>query len=783
MSTKYKPFIFICLCVFSWSEGLSAPLASLRPINPAEAIIDALWDMESSGLQKWEISAHGLRAEQSWDKAVLNWTAGEDQPSTLRMRRTFDFDITGYNQLIVSMTAPPNARLHLSATTDAGGFETVETAADKKLELTLDIPGATVLKEVALEIHPSGQGDMVAFLSWVGLCKTEALGDVLSMEKKLRPDWILEGYLKPESYKPKFKPAYGIVLSHEQLKQIRNRHKEYIENGKTSWIRQHADRVRHMRPPEDNIGDYVPFSNVGTFRRPRDYHKQLFSRWGPGSLGPSAALAGLVFEDEELLRLGARYALSFALCRVWDEAFMVEFPGSAWEHRAFVPSFCAHDVAFIMDAAGELLTEKAKNLMLRRLTENLGFINHSFWRWDYIYSCNQAAVFSTGRLLAQCVVERHYPRAAPYTELAYQELMSSLNTVLEEDGGYVEGPTYFFATFLLGFHALDYYGAARNMGLLDIIPENLKKTADFSAVIVSTADPYGVVPVADSTGWVDVDTVALLAAMMPDSQWVRIYHQSRQGQATDGSAGFFEDKWAQAIPSDIPELPAYVELPVTCWAASHRNIGDHILKIFLRGNRSGATHNHEDIGSFIIEFAGDVFALDPGIIDYRHPLVNAYKQAQRHNMLIPTGIDGRASYGGAQIINKATVRPSGRGDAATFYARMDLAESWPEFYKKWVRTWDAPTPDRLVITDDYELAKGDGVAFLWQTLLPVAIDAGTAVITGRQASVRITPDPDCSLSVDHLDLIDDGRQNRIIIEREGKKGKLSVGIQFIPNNK
>ncbi|MFQ9800095.1 MAG: heparinase II/III family protein [Clostridia bacterium] len=34
------------------------------------------------------------------------------------------------------------------------------------------------------------------------------------------------------------------------------------------------------------------------------------------------------------------------------------------------------------------------------------------------------------------------------------------------------------------------------------------------------------------------------------------------------------------------------------------------------GNRSGAGHAHEDRGSFILEYAGQTFAMDPGTCDY-----------------------------------------------------------------------------------------------------------------------------------------------------------------------
>ena len=76
------------------------------------------------------------------------------------------------------------------------------------------------------------------------------------------------------------------------------------------------------------------------------------------------------------------------------------FPGSTFEHRCFVQSLCAHEVALLLDLAGELFTDVGRELLLRRIAEEgLGSINFITWKHEYIFHCNQLAWFTPGRML------------------------------------------------------------------------------------------------------------------------------------------------------------------------------------------------------------------------------------------------------------------------------------------------------------------------------------------------------------------------------------------------
>jgi hypothetical protein len=114
------------------------------------------------------------------------------------------------------------------------------------------------------------------------------------------------------------------------------------------------------------------------------------------------------------------------------------------------------------------------------------------------------------------------------------------------------------------------------------------------------------------------------------------------------------------------------------------------------------------------------------------------KHCQRHNMLVPLTADGVRPKPANPIF--ADITPRGHGDETSFHATMDLVAGWDGWFARWTRTWDAPTPAELTITDDWAVEKGDGVVFHWTTPLPITLDAKQrrAVIEGRRGRAILT---------------------------------------------
>jgi hypothetical protein len=229
------------------------------------------------------------------------------------------------------------------------------------------------------------------------------------------------------------------------------------------------------------------------------------------------------------------------------------------------------------------------------------------------------------------------------------------------------------------------------------------------------------------------------------------------------------------MPSAIPEPEAFVQLPVMGPITSQRRLDGEWVKLFIQGNHAGAGHTHEDKGSFILEFAGETFAMDPGTCDYSHPLANILHNCERHNMLVPYGMAERPH---PECPLPHDVKPAGTGDTAAFQARIDATPGWNGYYRRWHRTWDSPSPNVLTITDDYELAAGEGVEFYWQTRLPVTVDGNRAVISGTRGRVELEAPEGCAWRMDELPLME-GVQRRLACRFQGISGITEIVARLV----
>lgn len=735
----------------------------LTPINTAEAIIEAFWDPHLSGLDEWDVESgerHGLRVYQNWCWVAFEWVRKPTSGPALRMTRRFDVNCSGYDRLMISLKAPRTALLRLTAVTDKDVL-VLEKIAENR-EYVLDLKGAQRLHTATLELFAREEGPGSGWLNWIGLQNSRILPYYLERWTCFDAQW--HPYLKSEGYTPCFEPQYGIVLDKGELDALRTRHAIHVEAGSTSPFLKTAEQAKEW-VPERQIGEFVAQVCASRYARERDEGERLL---GPGR---AAALAGLVLEDKHLLRLAARYALALAVTPVWDSGFICTFPGGIFEHRSFSPSSCVEEAATILDLAGEIFTDAGRELILRRIAEHgIGNINFVAWKHEYIHHCNQLAAFSGGRLLGYGVLEKTMPRVKPYMDLAYQDLVASLTETVLPDGGFVEGPSYFLYTIGNGGRGLYYYARARQMDLVQSLPAPLKRTRAFAAALISTAPEADVIPICDASPTYSPEPMALLAAAMPDSAWVTMFRKAL-ARTRDIPASMLILNLEPRIPQTGPEPDAFVVLPEMGLMTSTRKLGDGWVKLLILGNRAGAGHTHEDKGSFVLEFAGEPFAMDPGTCDYGDPLAGILKHCERHNMLVPFGMSERPHPPSPLNVD---VKPQGQGDATAFEATINATPGWDGYYRAWTRTWRSPTPDTLVVRDEYELASGKGVEFYWQTMLPVMVDGRTVIIQGKRGAIALVTPEDCTVRVDELPLPNQKIQRRIVLRREAISGHLEV---------
>jgi len=760
MSVRVNPCLSTLLVAGWWVSVLvRVAAASFKPvpISVAEAIIEPFWTPELSGFAKWRVedgTSHGLRVQQNWSAVDFEWASKPQAGPALRMTRDFGVDCSGYDRLLVRVSLPTGCVLRVAARTDKGDRTFLsEPAAGKRAEHAVDLDGATRIDSLTLEIEAAGEGGAAGWLRWIGLQNTKLLPQYFAQWDYSAMRW--DAYIRSDAFVPSFAPRYGIFMTAEELERLRAEHRRAVEKGGRSHCADLATAARDCQP-EKGIHEFVKSGGSTSA------HARLRDKDQPKLAGSTDwAVAGLVLRDADLLRMVARYALCLALSRHWETGFMSVFPGGPWEDRAFRRSYTAEDIATILDLAGEVFTDAGRNYLMRRLAEEgIGPINYVTWRHEYVFHCNQLAYFNTGRMCAYLVLEREWPRVKPYTDLAYRDAIDNLETVIEPDGGYLEGPSYFSPTARENYTVLKFYARARGKDVSELVPDVLKKTSAYAAVVASTT-AADVIPICDAGPDFRGDSLRILAELMPQSHWAAMYNKQLVHEGKP------------PLESPVPALPAFVALPETGYLASTRMLEGDAVKILVMGNKAGAGHTHEDKGSFVLEYAGETFAMDLGICDYEDPIHAAYKQCQRHNMLVPVGLSERAC---PQNPLPFDVKPAGRGDEKEFHASIDATPGWGSYYRTWVRHWDSPSPDVLVVRDEYELGKGTGVEFYWQTKLPVERQGHTAMIRGARGIVSVTAPADCTIRVEELPLADGAKHNRIAIHKEAIGGTLEVTV-------
>lgn len=745
------------------------PPIRVVPINEAEAILDPLWDPQQSGFSDWHVEpgdGHGLRVWQNWCWVGFEWASRPPIGPALRMSRHYGVSCSGYDHLMVSAMAPIGAVLRITASTDRGQI-TMEAAPAGvlKQEHHLDLDGAARLDALHLEVHAADSGTATGWFNWVGFQNTDQIPAYVDRWRRMGHGWDV--FLQPETYEPRFEPSHGLVFSAADLSKMRDRHDATLAAAGSTRFTEAAFEAG-KREPESMVRDFVNFWGDTRYCRERDHGNELLRH------GASAALAGLLLRDAGLLRLAARYALAIGLSGHWDDGAICRLPGAAWEHRCFVQSLCTHELALILDLSGEMFTDGGRDFLVRRIAEEgLASIDYATWRHPYIFECNQLAWFTPGRMLGCALMERLFPRARRHTEIAHDDLVESMADAILADGGYVEGPTYFRMMSEFAGFALLVYARARDLTLPDVIPDALRRTGDFAAALASTSDDQDMIPICDASPMTGCDMPAVMAATLPGSAWTLLYHRAVE-RAGGMPGSLLALLLEEAIPQEDPVPPPFTCLPEMGLASSTRLAGDAQVKILILGNHAGAGHTHEDKGSFVLEFAGETYAMDPGTCDYASPLAEMLQYCERHNMLVPTGLAQRPH---PQCPLLADVRPQARGDETAFHAAIDATPGWEGVYARWQRTWVSPAPLQITITDEWELDAGSGVAFLWQTRLPVDVCGGEVVIRGVRGRAIIGVPDGAAVSVEELPLLD-GIQRRIALRMDGMKGSMTVAVRL-----
>lgn len=750
-----------------------APLTRVVPINTAEAVFAPFWDGSLEERHQWKVTAGRLR--QSWHTCTIDWDRKEvkrDAPAFEMIRRE-KFSCAGYDLMIFSTMIPLDAKLEIILETDQGVIRQAWIGVKShKEEYPIPLKGAQEIRKITYRIFDTGKNKTASgAIYWGGLQNTRTIKLVEQQYRQLAAQ-PLTRFLAPEGTVPEFKGRVNMLMPAAELKLLQN---EYAKVKKLTGKAPFEIPDHDWCAPEKNLRSVLPFANTLLFGRVRDQEQKLLD----GDLWIRYAL---IAEDAELMDKIVRTAIVIALTPNWDSTFLSDFADSGWDQRVFSHNKAAIMVALVLDYAYDMLSASGRDLLAKRLAvEALGQINYNVWKYRYLFGNNQLTVFSRGRIAAYLALEGHQAgnalRIKPYTELALKELLESIGMLVHEDGSFMEGPAYFLYTMNYFHPAVAIYANARKIPLHQVLPPGLKSLGNFGDVFSSTDRRGGLIPVSSGQGPgrdVFPDTALFLAKAAPESQWVNIYLNS-VAREKDGDMAFVQ-KAKNLVLKPVKTKPVS-ELKTMGVMASTRYFKGEPVKMLLVGTKADTrSHRHNDRGSFVLEFAGDTYAADPGGQAYSDSDGAMVKRSDYHNMLVPADLPDNEP----MAVAKADVYPQGQGDETSFSAVILPAPSSYNYFSRWKRSIHSPVPERFTIRDEYELTgRYKAVRFLWITELPwKKVRDGVIRLDGQKSYVLIHYPAELKFSADDLLVRRKERFHRLNFEKAGTKGSLEIHVEL-----
>jgi hypothetical protein len=786
----YKLFWFVFLIGITINVYSQSSTADVRltPVGMGDALIESFYDNQLCDIKRWEIKGKGLDLDKKDFRFRFIPTNAEGNPAISRVFSGDGVMLSGYNNMVLSLAIEKGTTVCLKGLTDVGEFyEKIKAVNSTQSQYVLPLKNAKYLRKVEFSFESNASKAISGTLGWFGLRDSIQL----ITEKRnweILNNQPLDIYVRKDTESCDGRPVHYLLFGEKEYNQI-------VETLK----------ARGLNKQMNARSELILKPYLGTRMYARDYLQEvsvMSVNSNPISL-QKVLLNATFTQDKVSLREAAITAVKYALIPHWEVDFITKYPGGIWEQKAFDASRIAYELALACDLAGSFLTQAGEALILRRLAEDgIGSINYNVWKWQYIFKNNQLPVFSAGRIASYVLLEKYndsnkkslnnninanWGHLKPYTDLAAAELNESLSQIFFSDGGFKEGPAYLSYTLDNVLPALVLYTRARPEKSIDsLLPNEIKKLDDYLEVLRSTAfiqkaptDELIMTEDGQSGPVVTINSsiLSVLARIRPNGAAAHLL----AAQAAKNPS--LENKiapWALPMPDvkniDPNNFQTLVTLPETGYVASARKQGNKWSKILvIGGNKDAVGHNHYDRGSFVLEYDGESFAVDPGGLVYADAESGNMKLAHNHNMLVPTGTQ---SENPTPNIGIANVLPKAEGDSVTFKATFSPGACWPEHYAYWDRTITSPNPRYFEISDKYSLKQGSGVNFIWHTPLPVSLAGNELKIEGKKSLAIIAVPTGCKVEIIPARKLGMRSLSTIVITSDKKSGELLTKVNF-----
>lgn len=330
---------------------------------------------------------------------------------------------------------------------------------------------------------------------------------------------------------------------------------------------------------------------------------------------------------------------------------------------------------------------------------------------------------------------------------AVAKILRSLDVFIDsypEDGGCDEGPGYWNRAGASLFDCLELLYTGSN-GAVDVFNEPLIKAIGRYILYAHIFENY-FINFADAAAIVNLkaDLTYRYGRRIQDNQLAAFgsYQadlQRKQGRGISGSIG-------RQLPAifnyqELVEAPKNPPLFRDVWMAGNQVMAARFeagsaegLYVAAKGGHNQESHNHNDIGNFIVYLDGQPMIIDVGVETYTRKTFSDRRyeiwtmQSAYHNLPTINGvmqIDGRSF--AAKDVNYTT-------NDNFAQLKLDIAGAYPEKagLKSWVRTIRLNRNENVEIRDDFELNQpSQDIVFNFMTVCTVEIDPAGKIFLQR----------------------------------------------------
>jgi len=642
------------------------------PIDENTCILQAYFDGGDSyvGHEKYNvINKYKTTPEnimsQAWESARVSI---EPNGKSVIERDDLNIDISDYDRFRISALTPDCVHVKLFCNDEL----VIDSQFSGKIEmLDGDIKTTqAVLKSIRYEFENSNKNPVTVVLHYLGM-----ISDKPKNKIPYENDW--EGFFAEN---PSCEMFDENLITKKELENLKERIKK--EPYKT-WYEKIRERAysRMDIEPEKLIKRTV----ADFFREPENIRDL-----------DALALVGQIENNEEMLKMACRSALSIGCCEYWCADPMETAPTVTWHHRSFTETGIAKNISTVISLAGNILSWHGRNFLYNMLImKGLPRMEADFMTMDYIYKCNQGIAFMCGYVQALVTLSDRYPRYKRRLKEAKELLDEMLDNAFEEDGSTFEGAGYWHYTMITYLYSLYFLAKSEKKTLREYVGDKLDNTSDFGLSLLDEKGHMFVLNDCHPNGKYSALVSALLYSITEDERWIKV---NELVEKADYGNELLLISSVDMPETDVSITSEFKELPTV----GYTQVCREGIQLVASAGPSNDTHCHCDKGSFIIYKNGDMVVPDPSGA-YNRATTVLYHKTDCHSLTVPVingaKVEQLKGDGYMSVTKKASY------ENGVFEWQCDNSKLWDsDAVKKCIRTIYSDKPNEFIITDEFEFS-------------------------------------------------------------------------------